>query len=202
MPTRSASARARRSASPILHAGEQARQRDVVADGQRRQQVEELEDEADLLAPHPRQLVVAQRRQIAIVERERAAGRPIHGAAEVQQRRLAAARRPHQRDEVAGLDVERHAGERGDPRFAGDIGFVEILGGEQGHLIPLWCRASWKRRSTSLLSWLQPCPPTSSQKFSFTPSLASRGGTMLSGRLNAVPELHCRFCAGFSLNML
>ena len=40
------------------------------------------------------------------------------------------------------------------------------------------------------------------QKFSFTPILASRGGTMLSGRLNAVPELHCRFCAGLPLNML
>ncbi len=68
MPTRSASARARRSASSRLHARKQAGQRDVVADRQRREQVEELEDEADLLAAHPRQLVVAHRRQVAVVE--------------------------------------------------------------------------------------------------------------------------------------
>ena len=42
----------------------------------------------------------------------------------------------------------------------------------------------------------------SSQKLSFNPIRASRGGTMLSGRRNAVPELDCTFCAGFSLNML
>ena len=120
----------------VLHAREQAGQRDVVADRQRRQQVEELEDEADLLAAHPRQLVVAHRRQIAIVERQRAARRAIHRAAQVQQRRLAAARRPHQRDEVAGLDLERHAGERGHPRFTGDVGFLEVVGSEQGHVYP------------------------------------------------------------------
>ena len=85
---------------------------------QRRQQVEELEDEADLLAPHARQLIVAHRRQVAIVEVDRAADRAIHRAAQVQQRRLAASRRPHQRDEVAALDRERHAGERADACIA------------------------------------------------------------------------------------
>ena len=75
----------------ILHAREQAGECDVVADRERRQQVEELEDEADLLAPHPRQFVVAHRRQIAILESERAARRAIHRAGDVQERRLAAA---------------------------------------------------------------------------------------------------------------
>ena len=104
MPTRSARAPARALGLVRRHAGEQAGQRDVVADGERRQQVEELEDEPDLFAPHPRQFVVAERRQVALVERERAAGRAIHRAAQVQQRRLAASRRPHQRDEIAALD--------------------------------------------------------------------------------------------------
>ena len=39
---------------------EQQRQRDVLEQRQRRQQVEELEDEADALAPDPGQLVVAE----------------------------------------------------------------------------------------------------------------------------------------------
>jgi hypothetical protein len=40
------------------------------------------------------------------------------------------------------------------------------------------------------------------QKFSFTPIRASRGGTMLSGRSNEVPELHWMFWAGLLLNRL
>ena len=69
--------------------------------------------------------------EVAAVERERAAGRPIHGAAQVQQRRLAAARRPHQRDEVAALERERHAGERGHARFTGDVSFLEVVGDQK-----------------------------------------------------------------------
>ena len=40
------------------HAGEQAGQRDVVAERECRQQIEELEHEPDPVAPHSRQLII------------------------------------------------------------------------------------------------------------------------------------------------
>ena len=154
------------------------------------------------------------------LRRMRAAGRPIHRAAQVQQRRLAAAGRPHQRDEVAGLDLERDAGERGYPRVAGDIGFLEVLGNEDGHLLSYYDAREWTTAELAIvrlsgegrISELRfgnhqtvghsVDRQSSIRSSASIPVLASRGGTMLSGRLNAVPELHCRFCAGFSLVML
>ena len=76
------------------YTGEQAGEGDVVADRERWQQIEELENEADPVAPDARQLVVGQRRQVAAFEGDRAARRTIHRAAEMEQRRLAATRRP------------------------------------------------------------------------------------------------------------
>ena len=93
----------------ILHAGQQARQRDVVANGERRQQVEELEDEADLFAPHPRQSSSSHRREIAILEPSvPLVGRSIapHKWRSVD---LPQPDGPISADEIAGLDLERHA---------------------------------------------------------------------------------------------
>ena len=89
---------------------------------QRRQQVEELEDEADALAPQPRQRVVVRRSSVTPVEMH-GRRRTVHRAAQVQQRGLAAARRPDDRHELAGVDLEadvvdgRHrVGARGNVR--------------------------------------------------------------------------------------
>ena len=102
-PTRSASARAAAARSPAADARQQQRQRDVLAERERRQQVEELEHEAHALAPHARQPVIVQRLEPRALERDRSAGRTIHAAAEVQKRGLAAPGRPDERHEVAGV---------------------------------------------------------------------------------------------------
>ena len=71
------------------------RQRDVLQARQRRQQVEELEDESDLVAPHARQLVVAEFRKRLPVQLDLALSRPVQPADQVQQGRFPGARRPH-----------------------------------------------------------------------------------------------------------
>ena len=75
------------------------------AEGERRQQVEELEHESHPLAPDARQPVIVQRLQTDPLERDGSRGRPVHPAAEVQQRGLAAPGWSDERDEVTGLDV-------------------------------------------------------------------------------------------------
>ena len=70
----------------------------------------------------------------AALERDAARRWPIHGAAQVQQRRLAAARRAHQRHEVAALDRERHAVERADGGAAAGVGLGELGSDQQGHV--------------------------------------------------------------------
>ena len=53
-----------------LHAGDRERQDDVLLRGQHRQQVEELEDEADVLAPQQRDLAVAERADVLSGDRD------------------------------------------------------------------------------------------------------------------------------------
>ena len=117
-----------------LHARQQARQRDVVGDGQRRQQVEELKYKPDLLSPHVREVVVSQRGEVAAVEHDAARRGAVHGAAQVQQRGLAAPRGPHQRNEVALVDGKRHARQGRHLGFTAGIGFLEVFGDKHWHL--------------------------------------------------------------------
>ena len=60
-----------------LLARDRQRQRDVLLGGEHRQQVEELEDEADVLAAELRQVAVAERRDLGAVDRDAAGGRPV-----------------------------------------------------------------------------------------------------------------------------
>ena len=87
-------------------ADEQQRQLDVLDRGQRRQQVEELEHEADLAAAQARELGLAQLVDALAVEPDLAGRRAIEAGEEVEQRRLAAPARAHDRDELAALDRE------------------------------------------------------------------------------------------------
>ena len=73
--------------------GDLRHQRDVLARGQARDQVVELEHEADVLAPVAREPGLVARGQLAVVEPDVAGGRRVEPAEDVQQRRLAAARR-------------------------------------------------------------------------------------------------------------
>ena len=93
--------------------GELGRDEHVVANRQIVEQLEELEHEADLGAPEPGGARLAQLVHANAVEADLAAGRPIQPADQVEQRRLAASRRTHDRGHPAGLDIERERVERG-----------------------------------------------------------------------------------------
>jgi hypothetical protein len=77
-----------------------------------RQQIELLEHEADLAVAQPREPVRIEGFDGGAGEAIRAAGGPVEAAHEVHEGGFAGARGAHHRDELPGLDLERHAGER------------------------------------------------------------------------------------------
>ena len=81
--------------------------RHVLAGGQRRKQVEVLEDEPELAEPDGGQPTLGERADIGAVEVDRARGRPEQCAHHRQERRLARTRRAHDQDDLARLDGER-----------------------------------------------------------------------------------------------
>ena len=103
MPTSSSAARASLRAAAAALAVQLARQRDVLDRGERRDQVEVLEDVADRRTPHPGAPVVAERGQVGALDAHRAGGRAVEAAGEGEQRRLAGAGRAHHGDELAGV---------------------------------------------------------------------------------------------------
>ena len=104
------------------------RELDVLAHSQLVDQIEALEDESDVGLARFCELGLAQTRNLLPVEIVGAAGRAIEHAHDVEQRRLATPRRPHDRDEFAVGDVEIDGVERG--RLDG-IGAVRL--GKSGH---------------------------------------------------------------------
>ena len=105
---RSSAARARR--RPVALARVDQRQLDVALRGGAGQQVERLEDEADLAVADARRAGCrsGRRRRLA-VEPVAAAGRGVQAAEDVHHRRLARPRVTHDRDHLALVDVQRHA---------------------------------------------------------------------------------------------
>ena len=85
---------------------EQQRQLDVALGREHRQQVVHLEDEADVSARHLPSAPLDSRSICDAVDFDAARRRPIEAADEVQQRRLARARRAHERDEIAARQIE------------------------------------------------------------------------------------------------
>ena len=90
-----------------LDPGRREPELDVLERRQRRDQVELLEDEAEGAQPQLCEIVVAQLREVAALEEDAAAGRPVERAQQLQQRRLARSARALERDELAGLDRQR-----------------------------------------------------------------------------------------------
>src|SRR4051794_24646977 len=80
---------------------EHQRQLDVLDRGQERDEVVALEDVADRVVAQGGELALGERRGVLAVDGDRALGRPVEPADHVEQRRLAAARRAHQADELA-----------------------------------------------------------------------------------------------------
>jgi hypothetical protein len=77
------------------------RQQHVLGGGQRREEVEELEDEAEDLAAQPGQRPVVEVVIAAAVDLHAAAGRPVERAEDVEQGALAGPGRAHDGDELA-----------------------------------------------------------------------------------------------------
>src|SRR6266508_57627 len=133
------------------------RQADV-ADGRGpRQELEALEDEPDHLVAHQRQLVVGEAGHGPPLEPQRAAGRPVQPAEQPEQGRLPRPARPHDRQRVAGRDLEVNPVERPDfdPVQPVDLGDAPSL--HHGMASGIGCRLghgqapgqSWPSRSRS-----------------------------------------------------
>ena len=99
---RPASIRARARAIVVaVCVGDERRNQDVLEHRALRQQAVILEDEADLLVAERRQGGGVERERFSAVERDRARGRRLERAEDVEQRALAAARGSHDRRRVA-----------------------------------------------------------------------------------------------------
>ena len=89
-------------------------QHHVLQHGQRRQQLEELEDDAHAAAAPLGQLVLAQLVHRRAADEHLAAGRPVDAGDHVDQRRLAAARLADHGDELTRPDLQIDVFERGE----------------------------------------------------------------------------------------
>ena len=92
--------------------GDVRHQRDAFRRGEARDQVAELEDEADVLAPEVRELLVAPLGQGVIEVVHLARGGRVEPAEQVEERRLAAPRRDQQHHELARVELQRHLAQR------------------------------------------------------------------------------------------
>jgi hypothetical protein len=110
----------------LADAGVEQRQLDVVERRRPRQQVEALEDEADLLVPDHRELVLRHAGNVHAVEEVLAARRTIEAAEDVHQRGLAGTRGPGDRHELSRLDVEVGAAQRADRDLTDVVSLDEI----------------------------------------------------------------------------
>ena len=92
---------------PARNPGQQQGQLDVLLGGEPRDEMEKLEDEADLAAAGGGQLVVVEAGDILAFEEIGAAVRGVEQADDVEQGRFARAGRPHDRQVLARLDGQR-----------------------------------------------------------------------------------------------
>ena len=102
-PSRSSRSRPRVSAGLRFEPGDHRRQGHVLEHGHALEQVEELEDDPDVRAAHAGQLVLGLAGDLLVGEHDRALVGLVEAGDEVEQRRLAAARRSHDGDELAAV---------------------------------------------------------------------------------------------------
>src|ERR1039457_4029481 len=102
------------------------RQLDILPRREGREQIEALEDEAEVLQPHPRQAALRQADRLTPVHLHTAAGGLKDAAHDGQQRRFAAPRRAHQHEKLAGIHVQVHAGQRVHRGHALAVCLVEL----------------------------------------------------------------------------
>src|SRR3954454_8553684 len=109
-----------------LAPGQRERQRDVLLGAQHRHEVEGLEDEAEPVAPQPREALVVERAELLAVDDHGARGRPVEPGQQVHQRRLAGARGTHDRGELRFRELERDARQRVHGGLALAVGTTQV----------------------------------------------------------------------------
>jgi hypothetical protein len=106
---------------------------DVLGGGQRRKQIESLEDEAEVPQPHRRQVPFGGPRHITAADDDAAARRLQDAAHDREQRGLATARRPEQQQHLAGVQRQIDAAQCMHGRPAHVVGLRDLFHGQQ------WC---------------------------------------------------------------
>jgi hypothetical protein len=119
-----------RAVEPAL--AEPHRQLDVLADRQRRHQIERLEHEPDALAAQDGELRLVEAGEIGAAEADRAARGRVEAGGDVQEGALPGAGRPHHGGERAGRELERHAAQRRDRAVATAVGLGDGFQGDCG----------------------------------------------------------------------
>ena len=109
------------------------RQHHVLEHVQTRQQVVLLEHEADLPRPRVGPLAVAEPGRLDVVDDQAARCRLQQQAEEVEHRGLAAARAPHDRNELAPVDLHRHPIEGADDLRAALVVLGQVDELDAGH---------------------------------------------------------------------
>src|SRR6185436_2670396 len=95
-----------------------------------RQEIEELEDEADVLATQLREARVVEVGDVRSVDHDGAGRRLVESREDVHQRRLARTRRAHDRREVTVVHFEGDAAQRVDARPALSVATSYVLCGD------------------------------------------------------------------------
>ena len=98
--------------------------------GQGGEQVEPLEDEADVGPPDARPLALGQADQLLATQAHAAAAGVEDAAHDREQRRLAAPRRSHHQQDFAAGDLERDVDEGADRRRSGAVGLADAGDGD------------------------------------------------------------------------
>ena len=129
-PTRSISAATRRpcrACAPAIESGSE----DVLLRREHRQQVELLEDEADVPAAQLGQVLVGHLGDVLAADLHAAVGRAVEPGEQVHERRLAGARRAHDGRELADGDLEGDAAQRVHRRLALAVLAGDAPGGDR-----------------------------------------------------------------------
>ena len=110
-----------------LHPAVRQRQFDIGQGRRARDEVEGLEDEADAVIAHDRQLVVVQITHVEAVEEIATAGGDIEGADDVHESRLARTGCTHDGDVFAVLDRQIHTVEGPNLGITASVDLADVL---------------------------------------------------------------------------
>src|SRR6516225_132272 len=99
---------------------------DIAASRQCGQEIEFLKHKADLLAPDPGQFAVGHSRDFIPLDEDLAGSSLGHGAENVHQRRFAATRWAHDRDELTCTDAQADPSKRLDFNPSDGVSLAEV----------------------------------------------------------------------------